>query len=93
MITLRRMRLGSGFRYLMDSVAAGDGGAKNSTSLTRYYADSGTPPGVFLGGGLAALGDGRGIDSEADGLPSNLLSSGAEPRQYSGVGCISRSGP
>ena len=61
-ISLRRMSLGSGYRYLMESVAAGDGVRRQSTSLTDYYAESGTPPGVFLGAGLGALDDGRGIE-------------------------------
>jgi len=30
--------------------------------LTRYYAESGTPPGIFLGSGLASLGGGRDIE-------------------------------
>ena len=62
MISLRRMSLGSGYRYLMESVAAGDGAPLPSSNLTRYYATSGTPPGVFLGTGLAGLDDGRGIE-------------------------------
>jgi len=61
MITIRRMALGAGFRYLMESVAAGDGGPDSGSGLTRYYAESGTPPGIFLGSGLASLGGGRGI--------------------------------
>ena len=61
-ISLRRMTLGSGYRYLMESVATGDGAIGTSSSLARYYAESGTPPGVFLGGGLAALDAGRGIE-------------------------------
>src|SRR6516165_1090980 len=56
------MTLGSGYRYLMESVATGDGAVRASSSLTRYYAESGTPPGVFLGAGLAALDGGRGIE-------------------------------
>ena len=44
-ISLRRMSLGAGYRYLMESVAAGDGVRRQSTSLTDYYAESGTPPG------------------------------------------------
>ena len=47
------MTLGSGYRYLMESVAAGDGVRHQSISLADYYAASGTPPGVFLGAGLA----------------------------------------
>jgi conjugative relaxase-like TrwC/TraI family protein len=65
-ISVRRMTLGSGYRYLMESVAVGDGGTLSdptrSSDLTRYYAESGTPPGVFLGAGLAGLDDGRGIE-------------------------------
>ena len=61
MISLRRMSLGSGYRYLMESVAMGDGALGGSSNLIRYYAESGTPPGVFLGAGLAGLDDGRGV--------------------------------
>jgi conjugative relaxase-like TrwC/TraI family protein len=50
------MTAASGFRYLMESVAVGDGRADQSSPLTRYYAESGTPPGRFAGGGLSALG-------------------------------------
>ncbi len=61
MISLRRMSLGSGYRYLMESVAVGDGAPGGSSNLTRYYAESVTPPGVFLGAGLAGLDGGRGV--------------------------------
>jgi conjugative relaxase-like TrwC/TraI family protein len=62
-ISLRKMTLGSGYRYLMESVAAGDGGGRHqSTSLSAYYAESGTPPGVFFGAGLASLDGGRGVE-------------------------------
>jgi conjugative relaxase-like TrwC/TraI family protein len=56
------MSLGSGYRYLMESVAVGDGAPGQSSNLTRYYAESGTPPGVFLGAGLAGLDEGRGVE-------------------------------
>ena len=62
MLSIRRMSLGSGYRYLMESVVAGDEVRLQSTSLAGYYVDSGTPPGVFLGAGLAALDGGAGID-------------------------------
>ncbi len=62
MISLRRMTLGSGYRYLMESVAVGDGAPGHASNLTRYYATSGTPPGVFLGAGLGGLDDGRGVE-------------------------------
>ena len=60
-ISIRRISLGGGFRYLMESVAKGDGAPDRTTDLARYYAESGTPPGVFLGSGLADLDGGRGI--------------------------------
>ncbi len=63
MITVRRLGLGSGFRYLMESVAAGDQAAAPGMPLAQYYAATGTPPGVFLGGGLKALNDGEGVPS------------------------------
>ncbi|NNN22567.1 MAG: relaxase domain-containing protein, partial [Acidimicrobiales bacterium] len=58
---MRRISLGGGFRYLMESVAHGDGTEDKSVGLSRYYAQSGTPPGVFLGSGLKGLNDGLGI--------------------------------
>ena len=61
MISIRRISLGGGYRYLMESVAAGDGAAERSNGLARYYATSGTPPGVFLGAGLADLNGGNGV--------------------------------
>jgi len=54
--------LGGGYRYLMESVARGDGAAERSSPLSRYYATSGTPPGVFLGRGLGDLDGGRGVE-------------------------------
>jgi hypothetical protein len=61
-ISMRRISLGGGFRYLMDSVAVGDGTGERPQSLAAYYAASGTPPGIFLGSGLAALAGGRGVE-------------------------------
>ena len=62
LISIRRISLGGGFRYLMESVAAGDGAADRSSPLARYYAESGTPPGRFLGSGLVDLAGGRGVE-------------------------------
>ena len=61
MISIRRMSLGSGYRYLMESVAVGDGAGRPGQTLVDYYAQSGTPPGRFLGAGLAGLDDGKGV--------------------------------
>jgi hypothetical protein len=44
-VSIRRMTLGSGYKYLMGSVAQSDGASQHASALTRYYAESGTPPG------------------------------------------------
>ncbi|GAB4087318.1 MobF family relaxase [Myceligenerans cantabricum] len=53
---MKKMSAGEGYRYFMETVATGDVGRSMSTPLTRYYAETGTPPGRWLGGGVAALG-------------------------------------
>ncbi|WP_244929234.1 MobF family relaxase [Nocardioides sp. W7] len=58
-VSIRRISAGAGYRYLLRSVAAGDGNRAMSTPLTRYYTEVGTPPGRWMGSGLGALGDGR----------------------------------
>lgn len=60
-MSIRRMTLGSGYKYLMSSVAQSDGASQQASALTRYYAESGTPPGRFLGEGLAGLDRGNGV--------------------------------
>ena len=54
-VSMRRMSAGSGYQYLLRSVAAGDGNRALSTPLTRYYSEVGTPPGRWLGSGVASL--------------------------------------
>ncbi|WP_238993619.1 MobF family relaxase [Nocardioides caldifontis] len=58
-VSLRKMSPGDGYKYLLRTVAAGDGNRSLSTPLTRYYAEVGTPPGRWLGSGLCALGRGE----------------------------------
>ena len=60
-LSIRRMTLGSGYRYLMESVAAGDG-MRHQWQVPRLLRRIGTPPGVFLGAGLAALDGGGGVE-------------------------------
>ena len=62
MISIRRVSLGGGYRYLIDSVAAGDGNPEPAKGLAHYYASTGTPPGIFLGAGLADLDGGKGVE-------------------------------
>jgi conjugative relaxase-like TrwC/TraI family protein len=58
-VSMRRMSAGNGYRYLLRSVAAGDGNRALSTPLTRYYAEAGTPPGRWMGSGIRAFGAGQ----------------------------------
>ena len=60
-MSIRRMTLGAGYRYLMSSVARADE-AHRASGLTSYYAATGTPPGWFLGAGLAGLAGGAGVE-------------------------------
>ena len=57
------MSAGTGYRYLMSTVAVSDGDRRMSTPLTRYYAEAGTPPGRWMGAGLAGLDGGRGLEA------------------------------
>ncbi|MDH2903786.1 MAG: MobF family relaxase [Actinomycetota bacterium] len=62
MMTIRRLSIGAGYKYLLKSIAVGDGPEGTDRSdLVRYYSQSGTPPGVFLGAGLVGLDRGRGV--------------------------------
>lgn len=58
-VSMRVMSSGDGYRYLLKSVAVGDGDRLLSTPLTRYYTEEGTPPGRWLGSGLSSLGEGQ----------------------------------
>ncbi|WP_223627709.1 MobF family relaxase [Microbacterium sp. EST19A] len=56
---MRVMSAGDGYKYLLRTVAAGDGDRSLFTPLMRYYNAEGTPPGRWLGGGVTVLGGGR----------------------------------
>lgn len=55
-VSVRVMSAGDGYKYLLRTVAAGDGLRALSTPLTRYYSAEGTPPGRWMGAGVATLG-------------------------------------
>lgn len=57
-VSMRVMSAGDGYRYLLRTVAAGDGDRALSTPLTRYYSEAGTPPGFWIGSGVRELGNG-----------------------------------
>ncbi len=58
-VSMRVMSAGDGYKYLLRTVAAADGDRELSTPLTRYYVEAGTPPGQWIGSGVAALGKGQ----------------------------------
>lgn len=53
---MRVMSAGDGYKYLLQSVAAGDGRRPLTTPLVAYYTEKGTPPGYWLGTGVHGLG-------------------------------------
>jgi conjugative relaxase-like TrwC/TraI family protein len=62
MMTIRRLSIGAGYQYLLKSIAVGDGPeGTDKSNLVRYYSETGTPPGVFLGAGLVGLNNGLGV--------------------------------
>ena len=62
MMTIRRLSIGAGYKYLLKSIAVGDGPeGTDKSDLVRYYSETGTPPGVFLGAGLVGLKNGLGV--------------------------------
>jgi conjugative relaxase-like TrwC/TraI family protein len=58
-VSMRVVYAGKGYRYLLRSVAAGDGDRKMADPLTRYYTEAGTPPGRWIGAGVSGFGDGQ----------------------------------
>lgn len=58
-MTIQVMSSGKGYEYLLKSVVVGDGDREMSSPLTRYYTESGCPPGSWVGTGLMSLDDGR----------------------------------
>lgn len=52
-VTIKSMHAGQGVDYLLRTVAVGDGDRSLRDPLTRYYAEEGTPPGYWLGSGVA----------------------------------------
>jgi conjugative relaxase-like TrwC/TraI family protein len=62
MMTIRRLSIGAGYKYLLKSIAVGDSPeGTDKSDLVRYYSESGTPPGVFLGAGLVGLDNGLSV--------------------------------
>ncbi|MAM55081.1 MAG: conjugal transfer protein [Microbacterium sp.] len=78
---MRVMSAGDGYKYLLRTIAAADGDRELSTPLTRYYAEAGTPPGQWLGSGVASLGKGQLVvgDRVSEAQLQLLMGMGRDP--------------
>lgn len=78
---MRVMSAGDGYKYLLKTVAAADGDRTLSTPLTRYFIEEGTPPGRWLGKGVASLGKGELVvgDCVSEDQLQLLMGSGCDP--------------
>lgn len=74
------MTAGQGYRYLLNSVVVGDGDRDATTALTRYYEQTGTPPGRWYGSGLSGLTEPLEAGSEVrEEQLKRLLGHGQDP--------------
>lgn len=80
-VSMRVMSAGDGYKYLLRTVATGDGDRVLSTPLTRYYTEEGTPPGRWLGSAVTALGGGTiTVGNEVSELQlQRLIGQGRDP--------------
>lgn len=81
-VSLRVTSAGHGYQYLLRSVARADGDLAVNP-LTRYYTQPGTPPGRWLGRGVAHLGSNTRRTTEGDQVTdeqlARLLGQGRDP--------------
>ena len=79
-VSIRVITAGQGFRYLLNSVAVGDGHRDAADALTRYYEQTGTPPGRWHGTGLAGLAHPPAVGDEVtEQQLRRLLGHGQDP--------------
>ncbi|GAB3129192.1 MobF family relaxase [Glaciibacter psychrotolerans] len=85
---MRVMSAGDGYKYLLRTVAVGDGQRSLSTPLTRYYSAKGTPPGRWMGSGLPGLGSGRIVEGAevTEVQLQRLIGSGRDPVDGAALG-------
>ncbi|MFU8947900.1 MobF family relaxase [Mycetocola zhadangensis] len=85
---MRVMSAGDGYKYLLRTVAVGDGQRSLSTPLTRYYSAKGTPPGRWMGSGLPGLGSGRIVEGDevTEAHLQSLIGLGCDPVDGSPLG-------
>jgi len=94
-VSMRVMSAGDGYKYLLRTVAAGDGDRMLSTPLTRYYAEEGSPPGRWLGSAVTALGGGAIVvgDQVTEAQLQLLIGRGLDPVTGAPLGSAYRNYP
>jgi conjugative relaxase-like TrwC/TraI family protein len=87
-VSMRVVSAGNGYKYLLRTVAAGDGQRSLSAPLTRYYSAKGTPPGRWMGSGLPGLGSGRIVEGDevTEAQLQSLIGLGCDPVDGSPLG-------
>jgi conjugative relaxase-like TrwC/TraI family protein len=87
-VSMRVMSAGDGYKYLLRTVAAGDGQRSLSTPLTRYYSAKGTPPGRWIGSGLPGLGSGSIVEGAevTEAQLQRLIGLGRDPADGAPLG-------
>jgi len=84
-MSMHRLSAGAGYTYLLRHTASGDVQRASYTPLTAYYAESGYPPGRWMGGGLASVGLATG-DTVAEEQMVNLYGAGRHPHSGEALG-------
>ena len=80
---------GQSYTYLLDSVTRDHGRPAAGSPMTRYYSAHGTPPGTWLGAGLAGLADGHGLAAGSFVTPvqmERLFANGEDPATGAALG-------
>jgi conjugative relaxase-like TrwC/TraI family protein len=87
-VSMRLMSAGDGYKYLLRTVAAGDGQRSLSTPLTRYYNAKGTPAGRWMGSGLSGLGSGSIVEGAevTEAQLQSLIGLGRDPVDWAPLG-------
>jgi conjugative relaxase-like TrwC/TraI family protein len=87
-VSMRVMSAGDGYKYLLRTVAAGDGQRSLSSPLTRYYGAKGTPLGRWMGSGLPGLGSGSIVEGAevTEAQLQRLIGLGRDPADGAPLG-------
>lgn len=77
-----KLSAGSGYTYLTKQVARDDVTKTNGQALADYYSEKGERPGVWMGSGLAGLGESNGLSAGevvTEAQMKNLFGQGIHP--------------